>query len=159
MNSAFQRTRGGAPGSMAEAEADAGDVRDDAPNPMVLMGDILEKLKILQYEDFARRNLDGRLLHAAYFMVPHPKPNEQFHYFTQLFAFLMKLNKFSFEAPDEFDDPNSTVANMMEVLVAPRRRAARRTRCTHTRSQQSACCCACDVCPHVPAACHRSDPR
>jgi hypothetical protein len=33
---------------MAEAEADAGDVRDDAPNPMVLMGDILEKLKILQ---------------------------------------------------------------------------------------------------------------
>lgn len=101
---------------MAEAEAgEAGDAREDAPNPMALMGDILDKLKILGYEEFARKSMDGRLLHAAYFLVPHPKPNEQFHYFTQIFAFLMKLNKFSFEAPDEFDDPNSTVANIMEV--------------------------------------------
>ena len=106
---------------MADGEGgDAGgDMRDDAPNPIALMGDILDKLKILGYEEFARKNLDGRLLHAAYFCSPHPKPNEQFHYFTQIFAFLMKLNKFSFEAPDEFDDPNSTVANIMEVCMHP----------------------------------------
>lgn len=102
-----------------EAASAGGDVNDNAPNPMVLMGDILEKLKILRYEDFARKHLDGRLLHLAYFVVPHPKPSEQFHYFTQLFAFLMKLNKFSFEAPDEYDDPNSTVATMMEVRAPP----------------------------------------
>lgn len=109
-------------GSMAEAAeaGDAGDAREDAPNPMALMGDILDKLKILGYEEFAHKNLDGRLLHVAYFVVPHPKPNEQFHYFTQIFAYLMKLNKFSFEAPDEFDDPNSTVANVMEVRACPR---------------------------------------
>jgi hypothetical protein len=102
---------------MAEEGGGDGDVREDAPNPVSLMGDILDKLKILGYEDFARKNLDGRLLHAAYFVVPHPKPNEQFNYFTQIFAFLMRLNKFSFEAPDEFDDPNSTVANIMEVCL------------------------------------------
>jgi hypothetical protein len=107
---------------MAEEGGDAGEVRDDAPNPMVLMGDILDKLKILGYEDFARKNLEGRLLHGAYFVVPHPKPNEQFNYFTQIFTYLMRMNKFSFEAPGEFDDPNTTVANMMEVLADPEKR-------------------------------------
>merc|ERR1712100_502420 len=33
-----------------------------------------------------------------------------------IFAFLMKKNSFSFSVPDEFDDPNSTVANIMEAL-------------------------------------------
>ena len=66
-----------------------------------------------------RQRAVGRLLHAAYFVVPHPKPSEQFHYFKQIFAFLMRQNNFSFEAPEEFDDyvedPNTTVANMIEV--------------------------------------------
>lgn len=103
---------------MADDENAGGNADDNAPNPMSIMGDILDKLKILGYEDYARKHLDGRLLHAAYFVVPHPKPNEQFHYFCQIFAFLMKQNKFSFEAPEEFDDPNSTVANIMEVCVS-----------------------------------------
>jgi hypothetical protein len=108
---------------MGDAEGgDAGEVREDAPNPMVLMGDILDKLKILGYEKFAHANFQGKgLLHSAYFVVPHPKPSEQFHLFTQIFAFLMGLNKFKFEAPrDEFEDPNSTVAMIMEVGCLPR---------------------------------------
>ena len=101
---------------MADEGGDGVEVRDDAPNPMVLMTDVVDKLKILGYEEFAQDRLNGRLLHAAYFVVPHPKPNEQFHYFVTIFAFLMKKNSFSFSVPDEFDDPNSTVANIMEAL-------------------------------------------
>jgi hypothetical protein len=48
------------------------------------------------------------LLHIAYFAVPHPKPNEQFFYFVSLFSWLMKLNRFQFQRPDQFDDPNTT---------------------------------------------------
>jgi len=103
-------------GRMADEGGDGVEVRDDAPNPMVLMTDVVDKLKILGYEEFAQDRLNGRLLHAAYFVVPHPKPNEQFHYFVTIFAFLMKKNSFSFSVPDEFDDPNSTVANIMEAL-------------------------------------------
>jgi len=118
---------------MADAEGGDGGIPDDSPNPMVLMGDILDKLKILGYEEFARKKLEGRLLHAAYFVVPHPKPSEQFHYFKQIFAFLMRQNNFSFEAPEEYDDyvedPNTTVANMIEVRARASQRCAARRPC------------------------------
>lgn len=90
----------------------------DLPNPYVLMPNILEKLKMLDYEEkFGRDWMNGELLHNAYFSVPHPKPNEQFYYFVSLFSWLMKENGFKFQRPeDQFDDPNETVANVMDSL-------------------------------------------
>ncbi|KAJ3278728.1 Intraflagellar transport protein 57, partial [Borealophlyctis nickersoniae] len=48
--------------------------------------------------------------------MPAPNPNEQFFYFTSLFAWLLKLNKQEFEPPGQFDDPNATAANMVTEL-------------------------------------------
>uniref|UniRef100_A0A7S0W435 Intraflagellar transport protein 57 homolog n=1 Tax=Hemiselmis tepida TaxID=464990 RepID=A0A7S0W435_9CRYP len=89
----------------------------DLPNPFMLMPNILDKLKMLNYEEvFARDWMDGELLHHAYFSTPHPKPNEQFYYFVSVFTWLMKENRFTFQRPDQFDDPNNTVANVMDAL-------------------------------------------
>ena len=56
---------------MADEGGDGVEVRDDAPNPMVLMTDVVDKLKILGYEEFAQDRLNGRLLHAARQSRPH----------------------------------------------------------------------------------------
>eukprot|EP00961_Rhodomonas_salina_P278077 3757195-Rhodomonas_salina.1 len=106
-------------GGAAPAPAESGE--PEAPNPMVMMQDILDKLKILDYESkFADDQMNGKLLHQAYFAIPHPKPNEQFYYFTSLFTWLMRLNDLSFTRPEQFDDPNTTVANMMEAMKRAR---------------------------------------
>jgi len=86
-----------------------------------MMQDILDKLKILDYETkFAEEQMSSKLLHQAYFSIPHPKPNEQFYYFTSLFSWLMRLNHLTFQRPEQFDDPNTTVANMMEAMKRAR---------------------------------------
>lgn len=91
----------------------------DFPNPLVLMPNILDKLKILNYEaSFSQEMMNGDLLHIAYFAVPHPKPNEQFYYFVSLFSWLMKQNRFQFQRPDQFDDPNTTGGLPLCVLLA-----------------------------------------
>ena len=96
------------------ADAGGGQAEQDIPNPFVLMPNILDKLKILDYETkFVEETMDNReLLHSAYFAVPHPKPSEQFFYFVSLFSWLMKLNRFQFPRPDQFDDPNTTGAQL-----------------------------------------------
>uniref|UniRef100_A0A7S4H9S9 Uncharacterized protein n=1 Tax=Guillardia theta TaxID=55529 RepID=A0A7S4H9S9_GUITH len=104
---------GGDEGSRAPSAA-GGEGGLEAPNPAVLMPDILEKLKLLGYEEFADEHVERWRLHAAYFVVPHPKPNEQFFFFTSLFAWLMKLNRFNFAKPDRFEDPNITTRNILE---------------------------------------------
>ena len=106
------------------ATAADGSVDIDAPNLLVMMQNIQEKLKVLDYENkFAREQMEGvvshpgaPLLNQVYFVNPHPKPNEQFYYFVSLFAWLMGLNRFKFQRPEQYDDPNTTVTNILEAL-------------------------------------------
>ena len=72
--------------------------------------------------------MNGMLLHAAYFAVPHPKPNEQFFYFTSLFAWLMRRCGFKFQRPDQFDDPNSVTSPPPPPLAGTPLRPARAPR-------------------------------
>eukprot|EP00293_Proteomonas_sulcata_P002669 CAMPEP_0184321250 /NCGR_PEP_ID=MMETSP1049-20130417/118007_1 /TAXON_ID=77928 /ORGANISM="Proteomonas sulcata, Strain CCMP704" /LENGTH=399 /DNA_ID=CAMNT_0026641981 /DNA_START=52 /DNA_END=1252 /DNA_ORIENTATION=- len=79
--------------------------------------DTLEKLKILEYDtEFAVPEMEGKLIHQVFFAVPHKMLNEQFYYFTSLFTWLMRINGFNFRRPGQFDDPNTTTANIMEAL-------------------------------------------
>ncbi|KAJ3043813.1 Intraflagellar transport protein 57 [Rhizophlyctis rosea] len=80
------------------------------------MDDILDKLKILNYNRDFCKPMNFRPLHRFYFTLPAANPNEQFYYFTSLFTWLLKLNNQQFDMPGQFDDPNATAANIVTEL-------------------------------------------
>ena len=81
--------------------------------PLLVMEEILEKLKMLDYEDHFK---SFRPLTHTYFAMASANPNEQFYYFTSLVEWLLSLLGQSWKAPSQLDDPNSAVASMYEML-------------------------------------------
>uniref|UniRef100_A0A6T2CRA7 Intraflagellar transport protein 57 homolog n=1 Tax=Eutreptiella gymnastica TaxID=73025 RepID=A0A6T2CRA7_9EUGL len=80
------------------------------------MEDIIEKLKILNYEaDFCLPKT-FRPLTRTYFSRAVHNPNEQFFYFTSLVAWLMEMAGHHFQAPGQFDDPNSSATAIIYEL-------------------------------------------
>ena len=83
--------------------------------PLLMMEEILEKLKMLDYEDHFS---SFRPLTHTYFAMPSANPSEQFYYFASLVSWLMSLLGHSWKAPSQMDDPNSAVAAMFSQLQA-----------------------------------------
>ena len=54
-----------------------------------------------------------RPLNRHYFVL-QTNPGEQFFLFTSLSAWLIRKTGRLFEPPQEFDDPNSTIANILD---------------------------------------------
>ena len=54
-----------------------------------------------------------RPLNRHYFVL-QTNPGEQFYLFTSLAAWLIRKTGRMFEPPQEFDDPNSTIANILD---------------------------------------------
>lgn len=96
------------------ADAAAGGARrggEGDQTAFILMEEVLERLKLLNYEaTFFPKGF--RPLTRVFFAMPSANPAEQFHYFTTLATWLM--NKLGNDArpPSHYDDPNSTVANL-----------------------------------------------
>lgn len=80
------------------------------------MDELLDKLRVLNYQRDFCRPLNFRPMTRIYFSIPATNPNEQFYYLTSLFSWLMKLNGINFDPPGQFDDPNASAANMVESL-------------------------------------------
>ncbi|XP_017771534.1 PREDICTED: intraflagellar transport protein 57 homolog isoform X2 [Nicrophorus vespilloides] len=78
----------------------------------VIMEDLAEKLKNLGYD---RESPKMKPIHKHYFMV-QKNPGEQFYLFSSLAAWLIRKSGKSFEQPQEFDDPNTTIANILDVV-------------------------------------------
>lgn len=102
--------------STLQRKGQEGEVRNaDAEGvPFLLMEEILERLKMLNYE----REMPGSFkpLTHTYFAVPSGIPAEQFHYFTSTCAWLMSLQGVSWKAPSQMDDPNSAVSALYSQL-------------------------------------------
>mmetsp|Transcript_66232 Transcript_66232/g.117612 ORF Transcript_66232/g.117612 Transcript_66232/m.117612 type:complete len:433 (-) Transcript_66232:1571-2869(-) len=82
------------------------------------MEDIVDKLKILDYEaNFCLPNT-FRPLSRTYFSRPYHNPNEQFFTFTSLVAWLMDQCGHHFQAPGQFDDPNASATAIIAELKA-----------------------------------------
>ncbi|KAJ0012106.1 hypothetical protein NQD34_013081 [Periophthalmus magnuspinnatus] len=84
----------------------------------VLMENLLEKLKLLRYEELlARHNMKPLSRH---YFVSSPylvaNPGEQFFMFTVLAAWLLNAAGRNFTEPQEFDEPNATVSNILAEL-------------------------------------------
>jgi len=102
--------------SALQRKAEIGEVRnaDKEPEPYLLMEEILERLKMLNYE----REMPGSFkpLTHTYFALASGNPAEQFHYFTSMCAWLMSLQGQNWRAPSQMDDPNSAVSALYSQL-------------------------------------------
>ena len=54
-----------------------------------------------------------RPLNRHYFVL-QTNPGEQFYIFTSLAAWLIRKSGGNFDPPQEFDDPNSTITNILD---------------------------------------------
>ncbi|NXC57677.1 IFT57 protein, partial [Aleadryas rufinucha] len=81
----------------------------------VLMEDLLDKLKLLSYEEEALRRHNMRPLSRHYFALP-TNPGEQFFMFCTLAAWLITKAGRPFEQPQEYDDPNAVISNVLSEL-------------------------------------------
>jgi len=96
---------------MAEEETDA------APgvsylNTFIQMEEFLDKLKLLGYEKEFCRGWGFHQFSRHYFAIA-TNPGEQYFAFTNIVAWLLnKCNK-SFDRPQEYDDPNATISEIL----------------------------------------------
>lgn len=80
-----------------------------------LMEDLLDKLKLINYDKEFVKDLRIKAVNRHYF-AQQTNPGEQFFMFTSLSAWLIRKTGRPFETPQEFDDPNSTISNILDVL-------------------------------------------
>ncbi|XP_034456197.1 intraflagellar transport protein 57 homolog [Hippoglossus hippoglossus] len=104
------------------SEGDEADCpRRPASRAFVVMELLLERLKLLNYEEevVARHNL--KPLNRHYFVASRylpSDPDEQFHMFRVIAAWLINAAGRSFPAPQENDDPTATASNILAELRA-----------------------------------------
>ncbi|XP_034471867.1 intraflagellar transport protein 57 homolog [Drosophila innubila] len=77
--------------------------------------DLLEKLKLLNYEKHLLREYKLKPLSRFYF-VKATNPGEQFFMFTLICWWLCKKLGKDMERPQESDDPNTVIAKIMQML-------------------------------------------
>ncbi|KAK8739697.1 hypothetical protein OTU49_003151 [Cherax quadricarinatus] len=83
--------------------------------PFVVMDDLLDKLKLLNYDKDFLMELRMKPLNRHYFAVA-TNPGEQFYLFTSLSAWLIRKSGRHMEQPQEYDDPNSTISSILDHL-------------------------------------------
>ncbi|GAB6021403.1 Intraflagellar transport protein 57 [Chamberlinius hualienensis] len=94
-----------------------GEELDDGPAvlfmPLVVMENLLDKLKLLKYDlDFVGRS--RKALNRHYFAL-QTNPGEQFYMFCLLASFLIRKCGKDFDEPQESDDPNSIISNILDI--------------------------------------------
>ncbi|XP_074652911.1 intraflagellar transport protein 57 homolog [Tubulanus polymorphus] len=81
----------------------------------VVMEELLDKLKLLNYESSFSRQIGMKPFSRHYFAIA-TNPGEQFHAFTSLAAWLLRTAGKHMDQPQEYDDPNATIANILDEL-------------------------------------------
>ncbi|KAM3605280.1 uncharacterized protein V6R79_023389 [Siganus canaliculatus] len=85
----------------------------------VVMESLMEKLMLLNYEEevLAKHNMKNLSRH---YFVSSPylasNPGEQFYLFTVIAAWLINVTGRPFTEPQEYDEPNATVSNILAEL-------------------------------------------
>ncbi|XP_054263754.1 intraflagellar transport protein 57 homolog [Macrosteles quadrilineatus] len=85
-----------------------------AYQPFIIMEELMDKLKALKYDEEFIKALKMRPLNRYYFAL-QTNPGEQFFMFTSLAAWLVRKMGRQFEQPQEYDDPNSTIAVVLDA--------------------------------------------
>jgi len=107
-NAASTLQRKGQEGEVRNADAEA--------VPFLAMEDILERLKMHNYEQLMLTSHSFKPLTHTYFAIHSGNPTEQFHYFMAVCAWLMSLQNTNWRAPSQMEDPNSAVNSLFSQL-------------------------------------------
>jgi estrogen-related receptor beta like 1 len=85
--------------------------------PTVNAEDVIEKLKLLEYDSkFCAQN-GFPPLHKVSLIAPASNPNEHFYIFSCLVSWLFSFLRVNFPKPDQYaDDPNATSAGIIDAL-------------------------------------------
>jgi estrogen-related receptor beta like 1 len=83
--------------------------------PFVIMEELLDKLKLLHYDDGYCRQLGFKPFSRHYFALA-TKSGEQFFAFASIAAWLLQMCGKHVEQPQEFDDPNAVIAIILDEL-------------------------------------------
>nr|CAG4649546.1 EOG090X0ADS [Scapholeberis mucronata]SVE93775.1 EOG090X0ADS [Scapholeberis mucronata] len=81
----------------------------------LLMEDLVDKMKLLKYETEFAKEFNIKPLSRHYFAIA-TNPGEQFYMFVIVAAWLIRKGKKSFDTPQESDDPNATISNILDVV-------------------------------------------
>ncbi|CAG0895885.1 unnamed protein product [Cyprideis torosa] len=81
--------------------------------PFVVMDDLLDKLKLLNYDVEFQQEVKMKPLNRHYFAI-QSNPGEQFYLFSVLASWLVRKTGKNFATPLEYDDPNSTIADIID---------------------------------------------
>eukprot|EP00052_Salpingoeca_macrocollata_P005739 m.49277 g.49277 ORF g.49277 m.49277 type:complete len:427 (-) comp15027_c0_seq2:25-1305(-) len=81
----------------------------------ILSENLLDKLKLLDYDTAFCAAKGFRPIHRHYFAIPD-NPSDQLYYFANLFSWLLGLTAQTFPAPQQYDDPHTTTTNIMLEL-------------------------------------------
>lgn len=76
---------------------------------------IMDKLRLLRIDTELRPQIKMKPM-SRYYFVTSTNPGEQFFVFASTAAWLIRKTGRDFEQPNEEDDPNSTIANIMDIL-------------------------------------------
>jgi intraflagellar transport protein 57 len=77
--------------------------------------DLIEKLKLLNYENLLLKQMKMKPLSKFYFSKVK-NSGEQFFLFTSICAWLIRETGKTFEQPQEFDDPNVVISKIIRSL-------------------------------------------
>ncbi|KAM8976045.1 intraflagellar transport protein 57 homolog [Pelodytes ibericus] len=82
---------------------------------ILLMEDLLDKLKLLNYEEEVLMKHNMKPVSRHYFALP-TNPGEQFYMFSTLAAWLINKAGHHLQQPQEYDDPNATISKILSEL-------------------------------------------
>lgn len=77
--------------------------------------DLIEKLKILNYENLLLKEMKMKPINKFYFNKSR-NSGEQFFLFVSICAWLVRETGKSFDQPQEFDDPNVVISKIIKSL-------------------------------------------
>lgn len=104
---------------MSEEKKRGEETEDGGPGlvymPFVVNEELVDKLRLLNYEQDFVRPLNMKAMSRHYFAIP-TNPGEQFYMFTSLAAWLLRMAGRNFEQPQEYDDPNATIASILSEV-------------------------------------------
>ncbi|KAK4022562.1 hypothetical protein OUZ56_008023 [Daphnia magna] len=78
-----------------------------------LMEDLIDKMKLLKYETEFANEFNIKPFPRHYFAIP-TNPGEQFYMFVVTAAWLIRKGKKKFDTPQESDDPNAAISNILD---------------------------------------------
>jgi len=88
----------------------------DIPDPFLMMEEILDMLKLLDYENKFCKNKGFKPVSSCHFASQSANPSEQFIYFVSLVSWLLSVNNHQVTGWNKYEDPMTASQNIILEL-------------------------------------------